>query len=188
MNNLTATKTASDNLSQLGKSLSQKLGVALTEQSTVKQRLGQATANLAAVEKRHILDEATDTELLEARKVVTDLTVQVEAIDRRIELIREAIAENDQKIAAAAQAFRNARVSFCFASRDTALAKIKQNQQFKEILLEAMAANSSNGLVMHSYHAKTFTEQFISQILPEISEDEARAATERFTEENDLEV
>jgi len=41
---------------------------------------------------------------------------------------------------------------------------------------------------MHSYHAKTFTEQFISQILPEISEDEAQAATEKFTKENDLEV
>ncbi len=188
MNNLTATKTASDNLSQLGKSLSQKLGVALTEQSAVKTRLNQETANYATIEKKHILDEATDTELFEARKVVTDLTVQLEAIDRRIELIREAIAENDLKIAAAAQAFRNAKMAFCFDSRDKALARIKQNQQLKELLLEAMAANSSNGWVMHSYHVKTFVEQFISQILPEISEDEARAATERFTEENDLEV
>lgn len=187
MNSLIATKTASDNLAQLGKSLSQKLEVALTEQSAVKTRLNQETANYAAIERKHILDEATDAELLEARKVVTDLTVQMEAIARRIELIREAISENDLKIAAAAQAFRNARVSFCFASRDTALAKIKQNQQFKDILLEAMAANSSNGLVMHTHHVKTFVEQFIMQILPEISEGEARAAVEKFKKENSLE-
>jgi len=114
MNNHTTAKTASDNLAQLGKSLSQKLGVALTEQSTVKTRLNQETANYAAIEKKHILDEATDAELLEARKIATDLTVQFEAIDRRIELIREAIAENDLKINVAAQAFRNAKMAFCF--------------------------------------------------------------------------
>lgn len=186
MNNLTAIKTASDNSEQLGKTLSQKLGVALTEQSAVKARLNQETANYAAIEKKHILDEATDAELLEARKVVTDLTVQLETIDRRIELIREAISENDLKISAAAQAFRNARMSFCFQVRDEKLAKIKQNQQFKELLLAAMAANSSNGQLMHSFHVKSFVELFISQILPGISEAEAWTATEKFIKDNDL--
>lgn len=187
MNNLIATKTASDNLAQLGKSLSQKLGVALTEQSTVKTRLNKETANYAAIEKKHILDEATDAELLEARKVVTDLTVQLETIDRRIELIREAIAENDLKINAATQAFRNARMSFCFQVRDEKLAKIKGNQELRELLLAAISAHASNGFMMYTYDPRKFVEQFITQILPEISEDEARAATEKFKKDNDLE-
>lgn len=184
--NLSLAKSNLTNDNQLSKSLSQKLEVALTEQGTVKPRLSQATANLAAVEKKHILDAATDAELLEARQVHADLAAQAEAVDRRVELIHEAIAENDLKINAAAQNLKIARRDYCLTIRNEKLAKIKQNQQLKELILTAMAAQAANGVDNYYISITVFVQRFIGQILPEISETEVIAATEKFIEENGL--
>ena len=140
------------------------------------------------LEKRYLADEVNLSQVSASRQELDTCRAELAEAERLAGLAAEAILEIDQQINAAAQAFRNAKMSFCFQVRDEKLAKIKGNQELRELLRVAISAHASNGFMMYTYDPRKFVEQFITQILPEISEGEARAATEKFTKENDLEV
>lgn len=146
--------------------LSEKLSAGENEKNSVTQQLEQATANFATVEKRNILDEATDAELLEARKVVMDLTMQLEAIDRRIELICEALAEIDQKIATAQKDFelaRRAELQQLVAELSTNL-----NSKLRDQLLEIKAAETFTGVEYGQDWSRFLARIFLAPELNEI--------------------
>jgi predicted nucleic acid-binding Zn-ribbon protein len=169
-----------------GTSLSEKMTAAQSEEASLTQQHERAAKNLDEIERKHILDQATDQELFEAQQAHSDLAAKLVAVNRRIQLIREAIADNDSKIAAVTQAFKKAQMAFCFESRDAALAKIRENQQLRKLILEAMAAHASNGMIAYSYRTRTFIEEFFHQTFPAISEQEVREAAGEFKTKNSL--
>lgn len=172
---------------QQGESLSQKNTAATTDVHLLRKQRDEAGINLVTLEKKHILDQVTDRELTDAQKLFDDLEAKLSTATRRLELIHEAIAENDLKISVAAQNLKIARRDFCAQTSNEKLQKIKESKQFRDLLLEAMAAFAANGSYHWTLNVHRFVEQNLTRILPEISEDQAREAVEKFKKENSLE-
>lgn len=187
MNKLTATKNDLENLQQQDNALSAKLVSAENEQKTQRQEFDSATANRDVIEKRHILDQASEAEVTAAQQLCDTLGAKLAATNRRIELIRAARNELVPKIATAAQNLKIARRDYCVEISNEKLQKIKESKQFRDFLLEAMAAFAANGQYHHTYGVHRFVEQNLTKILPGISEDEVRIAVEKFKKENGLE-
>ncbi|AEJ00154.1 hypothetical protein Nit79A3_0248 [Nitrosomonas sp. Is79A3] len=188
MNNLTTAKNDLVNLQQKDDAFSTKLVSAEREQISQRQELDGATANRDAIEKRHIMDQASEAEVTAAQKLCDTLEAKLATTNRRVELINAARNELAPKIAAAAGNLRIARRDYCVEISNESLQKIRENKQFRDLLLASMAAFAANGQYHHTFSVHRFVEQNLTQILPGISEDEVRIATEKFTKESDLEV
>ncbi|MBX9916792.1 MAG: hypothetical protein E6Q59_01365 [Nitrosomonas sp.] len=159
-----------------------------------KNLAANISAKLSGLEKAHLVlekqylsDEADLSQVSASRQELDAKRAELVEAERLSGLASEAILEIDQQINVAAQNFRNAKIDFCFQVRDEKLAKIKGNQELRELLLAAISAHASNGFMMYTYDPRKFVELFITQILPEISEDQAREAVEKFKKENSLE-
>lgn len=171
---------------QQGESLFQKNTTATADVNLLRKQRDEASINLVTLEKKHILDQVTDRELADAQKLFDDLEAKLSAATRRLELIHEAIAENDLKINAAAQNLRIARYEFCFKESNKNLEKIKQNKEVRALIVKAMAACAANGHALYLVDAQKFVFDNFNRIVANISVDEIREAEEKFKKENGL--
>lgn len=138
------------------------------------------------LEKRYLTDEVSLAQVTASRQELDAKRAELVEAERLAGLAAEAIHEIDQQINAAAQNLKISRRDYCLTIRNEKLAKIKQNQQLKELILTAMAAQAANGVDNYYTGITVFVQLFIGQVLPEISETEVIAATEKFVKENEL--
>ncbi len=186
MNDLATAKTTHENLTQQDIALSTKLVSAVNEQNSQRQELDSATSNCNAIEKLHIMDQASDAEVTAAQQLCNTLEAKLATTNRRVDLIKTARSELVPKIAAAAQNLKIARRDFCFRISNEKLARIKQNQDLKSLLLEAMAAAAANGQVIYTVGIRPFATQNLDRILPEITQQEVWEETEIFKKKHGL--
>ena len=139
------------------------------------------------LEKRYLSDEADLLQVTASRHELDKCRTELAEAERLAGLASEAIIEIDQQINAAAQNLQIARRDFCAQTCNEKLQKIKESKQFRDFLLEAMAAFAANGSYHWTLNVHRFVEQNLTRILPEISEDQAREAVEKFKKENSLE-
>ncbi|MBS0497062.1 MAG: hypothetical protein JSR51_05355 [Proteobacteria bacterium] len=186
MTDLTTAKATVEELRAQGGTLSEKLTAAQNEQNSLAQQHDNASTTLETTERAHILDQVSDDVLLAAQQARSNLATQLAAVNRRITLIREAIAENDLKIAAAAQSLKIARSEFCISRRNAIFNEIQNDQKLKAKLLEALAAFALNGHIPYTTDRAKFFEMFARNFLPEFAEAEVTQAAEKFRRDNQL--
>ena len=185
-NHLIAAKADLSALQNQYEALVAKQTSAETDRAELQQHLNQAAADLIAIEKRHVLDLASDQELAKARQVNSKLAEQVTTVNRRVELLGETLGETSEKIQQAQTAVQAAIFEFCKFERDKAIEKIKMDPKLRESLLAAMGAWANNGRMVYVTDPQVFIQQHLSQITPIISREEVQAAIEKFSKNNDL--
>jgi|GEM_PF-2901181 len=185
-NNLSTAKNSHDDLVKPNSTLSAKQETAQAENFELQSENDQAQAELTECERRHILDLATDTELEAARSIADNLSQRLKASTRRLELIREAINDQNSKINASLQEMRIVRRDHCIQIRDAKMQEIQTDKKFRSAILQAMVAQASTGMESYTYDVMQFAQQFLVRILPAISEADVREATEKFTKEHGL--
>ncbi|MER0216061.1 MAG: hypothetical protein DU481_07670 [Nitrosomonas sp.] len=137
------------------------------------------------LEKRYLSDEANLAQVTASRNEIEAKRLELSEAERLASLAAEAIREIDQQILQAELATAAAQREFCAEQRNASIAKIKADKTLRQNLLAAMVANTGAG-GQFTYQAATFFSTFIHQLLPEISETEAREAVEKFRLDNGL--
>ncbi len=185
-NSLTAANKINDAILKQHSALSTKLDTAQTGNFELQREDEQAQAEFSECERRHILDSATDSELEATQSKADNIRQRLQASTRRMELIREALNDHNLKISASLQNLRIVRRDFCINVRDSKLHEIQNDKRLRTALIIAMSAQASTGMESYTNDAKQFVQQFLARILPEISEAEVRAETEKFKTDNEL--
>ncbi|MBL8500471.1 MAG: hypothetical protein LZF85_07965 [Nitrosomonas sp.] len=159
------------------------------ESMAAEKRAQIASLDVAhrAAEQDFICSQATMQQVQELRQKLERTHTELAEAERLSALTAEAIAETDKQISQSLQSIAIARRDFCAQTSNEKLQKIKESKQFRDLLLEAMAAFAANGSYHWTLNVHRFVEQNLTRILPDITETEAREATERFKKTNDLE-
>ena len=140
------------------------------------------------LEKRYLSDEANLAQVTASRNEIEAKRAELLEADRLASLATEAIREIDQQIQQAEQAIAAARREFCVKRSNDLLNEIKTDGKLRARIIEAMASRAASGSSGYTFSVAYFVQHHFSAIFPEISEGEARVATEKFTKENGLEV
>jgi len=159
-----------------------------TTQIEVHGQHVEAGTTLNNLERLHILDKATAAEVESAQQRVNDLAAKLVATERRNKLIKEELQKIDAEILKAKQEIAAARREFCVKRSNDLLNEIKTDAKLRARIIEAMASRAASGSSGYTFSVAYFVQHHFSAIFPEISEGEARVATEKFTKENGLEV
>jgi len=185
-NSLTAANKIHDAILKQHITLSTKLGTAQTENLELQRQDEQAQKGLTECERRHILDSATDSELEATQSKADNIRQRLQASIRRLELIRQAITDQNHKINSSLQDLRIVRRDHCIKIRDLKFQELQSDKKLRSAILQAMVAQASTGMESYTNDSMTFAQQFLVRILPAISEAEVREAAEKFKKENGL--
>ncbi len=178
-NSAKPTNAIIENLQQQDIALSTKLAATQIEQHSQHQELGSATANRDAIEKRHILDQASDAEVILAQQLFEELTAKLAATNRRIDLIKTARSELVPKIAAAQRDYeiaRRAHLQEMISELSTEL-----NSKIRSQILAIRAAECLTGI---QYPGQW--DLVLKRIFPQASFEEIGSATLEFAEKHKL--
>ena len=135
------------------------------------------------LEKRYLTDEATMQQVQASRTEIESERAKLSEAERLTGLAAEAIREIDQQ---ALQEIAIAQRQFCAEQRNATIAKIREDADFRKNLIAAMVAHAGAG-GSYTFSPPVFVEQFIHQLLPQISEAEVREAIDKFKKSNDIE-
>lgn len=182
LNNLTAAKSKHADLLKQHDALLEKQQITNTEINKSQLEFNQDQAHLIECERRHILDQATDTELEAAQSKVDDLKQRLNTFARRLEVIEEALVENTAAINKSLQNLQIARSAFCLSERDRIFSELRDDPKIKEKLLKAFGAYASNGHVQWITNFKIFTQNLFEQP----SQAEMDQAIEKYQKDNHL--
>ena len=185
-NDLSIANSSHADLLNLHSTLSAKLDAAQTENFELQREDEQARAEFTECERRHILDNATDSELEAAQSKADNMRLRLQASTRRMELIRQAITDHTLKINSSLQSMRIIRRVHCITIRNAVFEELQSDKKLKSRILQAMAAQASTGMESYTYDVMQFAQQFLVRILPAISVEDVKEAAEKFKKENDL--
>lgn len=173
------TNAITENLQQQDNAFSTKLAATDIEQNSLHQVLDHATANRDAIERQHILDQASDDELTEAQRLCEELTAKLASTNRRVDLIKVARSELVPKIAAAQADYEIARRAHLQEMITELSAEL--NSKIRSQILAIRAAECLSGI---PYPGQW--ELVLKRIFPQASFDEIGSATIEFAEKHGL--
>lgn len=156
--------------------------------ASISSKLSGLEQAHSILEKRYLADEATMQQVQASRAEIESERGKLTEAERLASLAAEAIREIDQQIQQAEQAIAAARREFCVKRSNDLLNEIKTDGKLRARIIEALASRAASGSSGYTFSVEYFVQHHFSAIFPEISEAEARVATEKFTKENGLEV
>lgn len=186
MSNLSTAISNQKNLENQRTAFSVKLESESAVSIELSKQHDEAAVRFNNIERAHILDRATDTELQAAQQHLDDIAAKLTTADRRQVLMREELKKLDTQIQQAAQDVRISRSQFCLNQRNAIFKEIQNDHKLKSKLLEAIAAHALNGHVSYTNHWQTFINQFAAQILPDATFNEVQTAIDKFQRNNGL--
>jgi len=142
--------------------------------------------------KRYLADEVSISQVSASRAEIETERQKLEEVQRLCELTQNAIKEIDVQIQQALQSVAQARHEFCLARRNELFREIKVDSKFRSRIIEAMSAHamsgsgSGSGSGSYTWQVEQFVRDSLSSIMPEITELEARKASENFNKTNSL--
>ena len=138
------------------------------------------------LESRFIDGSATFEQLQASQSEIDGKVKSLNDLGQLITAAIDARKEIEKKIDVKKQEIAIAQRDFCIKRRDGIFKEIQSDTKLRAKLLEAMAAQASAPGLEYTFSLKNFVQKNLTAILPDITETEAREATDRFTKENSL--
>lgn len=137
-------------------------------------------------EQRFIENSATLEQLQHSQAEIDAEIKKLSDLQRLFESAKKSATEIDSQIQRATQDLKIARRDFCVERSNGLLNEIKTDSKLRTRIIEAMAALAASNAGPYTYSATYFAQQYLTAIVPEISETEVRAAVDQYIKANDL--